>query len=225
MEVVLPSLDTVLTTQVKGFVDEPLGTFAYTSLPALRAASGSAADPANSVMVTFAQGVDAAAVRDDLNALPGVAVVVDSRALYEMAQSYMGLFYAFVGLMVVLGGVMALALIYTTMSSNISERLTEMASLRAAGMGRRRLTMLIASENMLLTVLGIIPGLIVGYYAAAAFMTSFSSDLFTFDLVLRPWTPVVVALALLVAALLSQWPVLRAVERIDIAKVVRERSM
>ncbi len=224
VEVALPSLDTVLTTQVEGFVDEPLGTFAYMSLPALRAASGSAADPVNAAMVTFAQGADAAAVRDDLNALSGVAVVVDSRALYEMAQSYMGLFYAFVGLMVVLGGVMALALIYTTMSSNISERLTEMASLRAAGMGRRRLTMLITSENMLLTVLGIIPGLIVGYYAAAAFMTSFSSDLFTFDLVLRPWTPVAVALALLTAALVSQWPVLRAVERIDIAKVVRERS-
>ena len=110
------------------------------------------------------------------------------------------------------------------LSSNISERVTELASLRAAGMGRRRMAVLITSENMLLTALGVVPGLIAGYYAARVFMATFSSDLFTFDLVLRPWTPVVVAAALLAAALLSQWPVLRAVGRIDIAKTVRERS-
>ena len=225
VRVALPSLGATVTVRVAGFVDEPLGTFAYMSLPALRAASGSGTDPVNAAMVVFASNADASAVREELNALPQVAAVIDSRALYATAQSYMGLFYAFVGLMVVLGAVMALALIYTTMSSNISERLTEMASLRAAGMGRRDLAILISGENMLLTCLGIVPGLIVGYYAARAFMTSFSSDLFTFDLVLRTWTPAVVALALIVAALLSQWPVLRAVERIDIAKVVRERSM
>jgi len=222
----LPSLGATIHEPVAGFVNEPLGTFAYLSLPALTRALGpGAADPANAAMVTFAPGADGAAVRSRLAALPQVGAVVDSRALYATAKSYMGLFYVFVGLMVVLGAVMALALIYTTMSANISERLTEVASLRAAGMGRRRLALLISSENLLLTLIGIVPGLIVGYYAAAAFMASFSSDLFSFDLALRPWTPVLVALALLIAALLSQWPVLRAVDRIDVAVVVRERSV
>ncbi|MEZ5126641.1 MAG: FtsX-like permease family protein [Thermoleophilia bacterium] len=225
VEVTLPGLDSSFKAEVAGFVDEPLGTFVYMSLPALRTALGGSVEPVNAAMVTFAAGADPAAVRADLSSLPEVTVVVDSRALYAMAQSFMGLFYAFVGLMVALGGIMALALIYTTMSSNISERLTELASLRAAGMSRRRLALLLTSENMLLTVLGIVPGLIAGYYAARLFMASFSSDLFTFNLALRPWTPVAVAAALLIAALLSQWPVLRAVERIDIAKTVRERSI
>jgi putative ABC transport system permease protein len=163
-------------------------------------------------------------VRARVAALSQVGAVVDSRALYTAAQSFMGLFYAFVGLMVVLGGVMALALIYTTMSANISERLTEVAALRAAGMGRRQLTLLISSENLLLTAIGIVPGLVAGYYAARAFMASFSSDLFSFDLALRPATLAYVAVTLLAAALLSQWPVLRAVDRIDVAVVVRERS-
>src|SRR5690606_24814573 len=109
--------------------------------------------------------------------------------------------------------------------ANISERLTELASLRAAGMGRRRLALLVSGENLLLTLLGIVPGLVVGYYASAAFLSTFSSDLFSFDLHLRPWTPAFVALALVGAALLSQWPVLRAVGRIDVARVVRERSV
>ncbi len=164
-------------------------------------------------------------MRARIAGLPEVAAVVDSRALYTAAQSFMGLFYAFVGLMVVLGAVMAVALIYTTMSANISERMTELASLRAAGMGRRQLTLLVSSENLLLTIIGIVPGLIVGYLAARAFMASFSSDLFSFDLSLRPTTPLFVALALVAAALVLQWPVLRAVDRIDVATVVRERSI
>ena len=221
----LPSLGATVRERVAGFVDEPMGTFAYLSLPALRTALGpGASDPVNAAMARFTAGADAAAVRARIAALPEVAAVVDSRALYTTAQSFMGLFYAFVGLMVVLGAVMAVALIYTTMSANISERMTELASLRAAGMGRRQLTLLVSSENLLLTLIGIVPGLIVGYLAARAFMASFSSDLFSFGLSLRPTTPLFVALALVVAALVLQWPVLRAVDRIDVATVVRERS-
>ena len=222
----LPSLGATVRERVAGFVDEPMGTFAYLPQPALRAALGpGAGDPVNGAMVTFAPGADAEAVRERLATLPEVAAVVDSKALATLARSFMGLFYAFVGLMVVLGGVMALALIYTTMSANISERLIELASLRAAGMARRRLALLVSGENLLLTLLGIIPGLVVGYYASAAFLSSFSSDLFSFDLELRAWTLPLVALALIAVALLSQWPVLRAVDRIDVAVVVRERSV
>jgi putative ABC transport system permease protein len=226
VEVVLPPLGATVSGRVAGFVDEPLGTLVYTSLPALESALGpGAGDPVNAAMLTFAPGADGAAARARLAALPQAGAVIDSRALYTSARSFMALFYAFVGLMVVLGAIMALALIYTTMSANISERLTEVASLRAAGMGRRRLTLLISSENVLLTLIGIVPGLIVGYYVARAFMATFSSDLFSFDLVLSPWTPLFVAVALIVAALVSQWPVLRAVDRIDVAEVVRERSV
>lgn len=225
VEVTLPSLGATIRERVAGFVDEPMGAFAYLSSPVLKSALGpGAADPTNAAMVTFTAGADGAAVRTRLAALPRVGAVIDSRALYAAAQSFMGLFYAFVGLMVALGAVMAFALIYTTMSANISERLAEIASLRAAGMGRRQLTLLVSSENVLLTLVGIVPGLIVGYYAAKAFMASFSSDLFSFNLALRPVTPLMVALALLTAALVSQWPVLRAVDRLDVAVVVRERS-
>ena len=69
------------------------------------------------------------------------------------------------------------------------------------------------------------PGLVVGYLGAAAFMASFSSDLFNFDLDVRPSTFVLTAAGVLLAALLSQLPILSAVRRIDIARVVRERGL
>jgi putative ABC transport system permease protein len=76
----------------------------------------------------------------------------------------------------------------------------------------------------MLTVAGIVPGLLVGYVAAAAFMASFSSDLFSFDLRVRPTTFLFSAVGVLLAALVSQLPIFAAVRRIDIAQVVRERA-
>jgi putative ABC transport system permease protein len=64
----------------------------------------------------------------------------------------------------------------------------------------------------------------VAWLVAREFMASFSSDLFRFDLQLRPWTPVLAGLAMVVVALLSEVPALRALRRVDLVRVVRERA-
>ncbi len=111
------------------------------------------------------------------------------------------------------------------MSVNVAERSREMASLLADGAERGRIARLITAENLLVTLAGVVPGLILGYAVSAAFMDSFSSDLFSFDLHMRPTTLALSALGILVVALVSQWPGLRAVGRLNIAQVVRQRSV
>jgi putative ABC transport system permease protein len=127
--------------------------------------------------------------------------------------------------MLVFGAVMSFALMFNTMSANVAERATEMATLRAAGVGRRTLSGILSRENLVVTAMGIVPGLALGTWLAAVFMDSFSSDLFSFSLQIRWSTLVLSALAMLGVALLSQWPGVRAVGRLDIASVVRERSL
>jgi putative ABC transport system permease protein len=153
-----------------------------------------------------------------------VATVVSSDTLKQLLDQFMGLFYAFVGVMFVLGALLALALIYATISANVSERTVELANLRASGMSAGEIGRMITAENLLLTAIGVVPGLIVGYLVAAQFMSSFSSDLFEFDLQVRPLSFVAAALACFVAVGLSLWPALRAVNRVDLARVVRERA-
>ena len=222
-----PAGGSTLTLPVAGFLDEPLGTFAYGSLATVARLTGtSTTDPQVDVaLVRYAAGTDRTAIADRLTASLAVAAVIDGRILYTTAQSFMGLFYAFVGLMLVFGAVLAFALIFTTMTANIAERATELAVLRTLGMPRATISRLVTAENVLLIVLGLVPGLIVGYLAAAAFMASFSSDLFRFDLQVRPTTFIGTALAILVVGVVSQWPALRAVGRIDLARIVRERSI
>jgi putative ABC transport system permease protein len=159
-----------------------------------------------------------------LDQLPGIVAVVDTAGLKALVDKYLGLFYAFVAIMLAFAAMLAFAIMFTTTSANLAERAIEVTTLRASGVAHRTLARLLRAENLLLTLSGIVVGLPVAYLAAQRFMAAYSSDLFQFDLHLRPWTPALTALALVTVALLSELPGLRALRRIEIARVVRERG-
>ena len=163
-------------------------------------------------------------MRRRLSALPGVVAFGDSNALLDTVNEYLGLFYAFVGIMLIFGAAMAFALLYNSIQANLAERAVEVATLRAAGIRFRSLSRMITAENFLVTAIGIVPGLIVGVEVSRLFLASFNSDSFSFDLQIRATTLVFSALAILAVSLLSERPGLRAVKRLDIAEVVRERA-
>jgi putative ABC transport system permease protein len=209
---------------IAGFVDEPLGTFVYASLSELDRAAG-AGVAANTALLRFAPDADAPKVLSELRAIPTVSVVVDSRGLAKSAKSLLALFSVFVGVMLLFGASMSFALMFNTMSANVAERASEMATLRATGVSRATISGLLTRENLLVTAIGIPLGLSIGYLLADGFMSSFSSDLFSFELHVRGTTLALAAAAMLGVALVSQWPGIRAVGRLDVARVVRERSV
>ena len=214
------------TARVAGFVTEPLGTPVYGSLPYLEQIVGPAGSAVlqNVAYVKYVPGSDAAGVANRLRALDGVAVVMDSHALFNLMNQFLGLFYVFIGVMVVLGGILAFALIYNTLVASISERATEIAVLRTLGMPSATISRLITGENLLLTAIGLVPGLLIGYLVAAQFMASFSSDMFQFNLEMRPTTLLLTAVAIVITGLLSQIPAMRQVRHLELGRIVRERA-
>ncbi len=68
--------------------------------------------------------------------------------------------------------VMAAALLYNTMSANVSERTGELSTLQAAGMGAGLLGRLVAAENMLLVVIALPIGLPAGALLADRIMST-----------------------------------------------------
>jgi putative ABC transport system permease protein len=210
-------------TVVAAFVEEPLGTMAYASRSYAERLAGTSL-PASAALVTYETGAESDTIRAAITDFAEVAAFEDAKALYAVVQDYMVLFYAFVGVMLVFGAAMAFALIFNSMSVNIAERTREVATLLAVGTDRRRISRYITAENLLVALLGIPLGLVVGYFAAAAAMGSFSSDLFAFDLWMAPTTYLWAAVSILIVALISQWPGLRAIRRISIPQIVKERS-
>jgi putative ABC transport system permease protein len=212
--------------KVAGFVKEPLGTSAYASLPYLASVVGPSLTPAlrNVAYVRFTPDAPHESVTASLRDIAGVAAVIDNRGLFDLMNQFLGLFYVFIGVMVVLGGILAFALIYNTLVASISERATEIAVLRTLGMPSSTISRLITGENLLLTAIGLVPGLAIGYAVSAVFMASFSSDMFRFDLEIQPTTLLFTSLAIIVTGLLSQIPAMRAVRHLELGKIVRERA-
>lgn len=107
--------------------------------------------------------------------------------------------------------------------AHIAERSVEVATVRAEGVRLRGLSRLITVENLLVTLLGIPPGIALGLLLCKPLLRAYINDLWRFDLVLELATPFLVAAAICLTAVLSQWPGLRAIRRLDIATVVRLR--
>ncbi len=224
VEVTAPGTGVSAPVPIDGFLEEPLGTYVYAPLGPIRRLAGPRLGLGNVALVRYAPGVDREAMRRRLSSLPGVVAFSDSNALLDMVNEYLGLYYAFIGVMLLFGAAMAFALLYNSIQANLAERAVEVATLRAAGTRFRTLSRMITAENFLVTAIGIVPGLIVGYEVARLFLASFASDSFTFDLQIRTSTMVLSSLAILAVSLLSERPGLRAVKRLDIAQVVRERA-
>jgi putative ABC transport system permease protein len=204
---------------IAGFVDEPTSPVVYIAadnVAALAAPSG--------VMVKLAPGTSHDEVSRAVTALPGVAAYVSTESVARTIRQAFSLYNAMVGLMQVLAGVMAAALLYSTMSANVRERTGELGTLQAAGMGAGLLGRSVAAENMLLVVVGLPIGLLAGTLLADRIMVTYKTE-YRWHLDMDPKTPLIVAAAVLVAALLAQIPAFRIIGRIDVAKVVRERSL
>jgi putative ABC transport system permease protein len=234
IEIRLPALETDISTTVAGFVDEPLTTAAYLSSGTLTdlivgtdagiAAADLEAPNITSIKTLFVDGAEQETVIGNLDRVDTVAVVVDADEIRDLAESFQALFYAFIGIMIVFGGAMAFALIFNIISVNVAERSGEFASMRANGLTHRRVASMLVGETGLLTAIGIIPGLLVGWLAAVALIDSFSSPEFPITAEMRLFTYVGSALAMFVVAALSLIPALRAVKRIDVGTIVRERA-
>ena len=214
---------TVLETVV-GFVDESVGSFAYITLGQL-SAQLNGVNPVNAVLVKYAPSVNRQAMTEAIGRVPGIVVVVDSKATASaFSGQFLSLFYTLVGAMLIFGVALAGALIFSTVSVNILERSQEFATLLTSGVRMRQLAALVTAENLALTLSGLVPGLLIGYWAAGAFLSSFNSDLFHFDEYVLPRSYLIAAAAIVAAALASEVPGLRTIARIDLAAAVRERA-
>jgi putative ABC transport system permease protein len=214
---------TRLTERVAGFVDEPLTAVAYTSLDHLHRAVGHSID--SGALVKLRPGINRDAAAHRLGQLPGAAAYFDNAALEATLRDAFQIMDVLVGVMLLFAIVMAIALLYNAMSANLAERSVELGTLNAAGISRGILGRLVATENLLLTVIGIPLGLVAGIGVARWFMSNYENLGYRWELRMQSSTIVVVVLAVLGSSVVSQWSTWRGLKGINVAKIVRERSL
>jgi putative ABC transport system permease protein len=212
-----------LDEPVAGFVDEPMSPIAYISLDYLDATLGRPTTTGALVQLRPDADRDQAATR--LGQLPGAAAYFDNAALEATLRRSFDLVDVLLAVMLAFAVIMAAALLYNAMSANLAERSVEVGTLNAAGIARAMLARLVATENLILTAAGIPIGLVAGVYLAQAFMAAFETEGYRWALRLQGTTVLTVVAGVIIGAVISQLPVLRGLRRIDLANIVRERSL
>jgi putative ABC transport system permease protein len=160
----------------------------------------------------------AAAIHAGLHAFPGLKI--QTRAAFQKSQQdqvdqLLGLVYALLALAVII----ALIGIVNTLMLSVFERTHEIGLLRAVGMKRRQVRVMIRSESVILAVFGAIIGIVVGTALGAAFAGSLKQQGIT-DVVI-PGSSLVVFLVLSVVLGLAAagWPARRAA-RLDVLRAI-----
>ena len=218
---VVPSTGPARSIHLAGLVDEPLGTALYSTNATARSITNA---ESNGYLLRFGDGADRDRVRATASGFSGVVAYTDNRAVENQLRSYLVIFWVFAGATLVLGALLAFTVIYVTMTINLAERTGELATLRATGAPIRRLTATVAIENIAVTLLAVPIGLAAGVGAGWLFLRSFNNDLFSLHLSVGASALTLAAIAVTAAAAGSQLPAARLIKRIDVAKVVRERS-
>jgi putative ABC transport system permease protein len=219
---VIPGAGAAREVRLAGLVDEPLGTALYATSAVAQSITSAGPD---TYLLRLDAGADRGRVRAAATGLTGVLAYTDAAAVKRQIESYLIIFWVFAGSMLGLGALLAFTVIYVTMTVNVAERTRELATLRAAGAPARRLTAALALENLTATALAVPIGLAVGLGVGWGFLRSFNNDLFHLHLSIGPAALTLAVITVMAAAAVSQLPAARLINRIDVARVVRERAL
>ena len=138
-------------------------------------------------------------------------MVVQTRPQFDQAQvasvnQVLGLVYALLALAVII----ALIGIVNTLMLSVFERTHEIGLLRAVGMKRRQVRVMIRSEAVILAIFGAIIGIIIGTGMGIALVSSLKQQGITDTVVPASRLVIFLVLAALLGLVAASWPARRA---------------
>lgn len=122
---------------------------------------------------------------------------------------------AVVGLIVTLAAGLALAVLFTLASTNISERTREIATLKVLGFYKREVHAYVHKEMLTLTIIGILLGLPLGRLIAGLLTSALRMPSLYFEVEVAPLSYCIAGFITLIFALIVQWSTNPALDRID----------
>ena len=216
--------------KVAGFVKQPMGSFGYTTLSQVQelASDPEQEHPDNEFLISgILLSVDpdhADSMREKAYHIPGAPTVELTSEISGRVDTMMDLIRGMMWVMLGFGAALSLAIVFTTVTVSILERRREIATMRTLGEGKGRIAAMITIENIVLGLTGVIPGIPLGYYLAVFMMSLVQSDMMNFYLAIFPRTYLMTVGMVILIMLLSQLPGIRNVNRMDLARVIKEQA-
>ena len=127
----------------------------------------------------------------------------------------------FIGVMILFAGALTAAIVYNTVATNVFERRSEIASLRALGVTLRETVAMLTIENLASSAIGLAVGLPLGALAARGITELYQSETISIVFHVAPRSYIFATLFTLALVLVCQLPALRGLRRMNLAQMTR----
>ena len=174
-----------LTVTVSGISENYIYNYAYLSPETWAAQTGEEPEYQTSY-VNMKEGQDiheASAAIMNCDVIASVTAYEDMRTRFGSMMESMD--YV-VLVIIVCAGALAFIVLYNLTNINITERLREIATIKVLGFYRNETASYVFRENLILTGLGILAGLVMGKYLHSFVMSQIDIDMITFDVHIAP---------------------------------------
>ncbi|RLC93070.1 MAG: hypothetical protein DRI39_06865 [Chloroflexi bacterium] len=216
------SASAVEQLRVSGFVKQPMGTYGYVTLEQARDLVGG--QPVLSGLMLDVKPGCLGSIREQAYQIPGTASVELTAESLDKVNELMGLLRVMMWVMVGFGAALSLAIVFTTVTVSVLGRRWEIATMRTLGESRGRIAAMLTIENLSLGLVGLLPGVGLGYGLAMLFFGLIESDMISFDLVVFTDTYLLATGLVVLIMLLSQLPGIRYLNRLNLARVAKEQA-
>ncbi len=205
-------------------VRQPLGAGLYMDADALRQRFGSRLGfPPGSIsgMVIKAAPGHQQAVAARAYDLPSATMVETTYDIRKEIDQGMAMTYIFIGVLMLFAGALTVAIVYNTINSNVHERRSEIASLRALGVRMAEVRRMITIENLASTLLGILVGVPLGIAGARGMIEMWESEMISISFYVAPRTYAISVIFTLVLVLACELPAFRNLADMNLAQMTR----
>lgn len=209
------------TAPVSGIAMSYLGNTLYMTESAYEAAFGAPCEQ-NGVLAHLSGGADEQiAFSEGLTEDGRYLSVVSTQKLVNDFSSAFTLINTVVYVVIVLAAALSFTVVFTLSNTNISERERELATIKVLGFRRPEVHRYINKETLILTGIGIVCGMPLGYFLARSLTWILRMPSLYFDVVVDPLTYVISAVLAFVFTLLVNFITDRSLDRIDMVGALK----
>jgi putative ABC transport system permease protein len=212
----IPGLDEK-ELQVKGIVEQYLGANAYMDIGAMYDLLEEKSIATGAYVLTDSD------ITGSLKEIENIRAVQSVGDMQDAMVEYMDMIIASMGTMMIFGGILGFAIVYNITTVSINERLLEFSSLRVMGFEKKEIFRMITRENSLMTLIGILLGIPVGYGMIKGLETSISTDIYTIPAIIMPSTYVIATVATLIFVAIAQLATYRKIHNLSFLDALKNR--
>ena len=128
-----------------------------------------------------------------------------------------------VGVYMLFGAILGFAIVYNVTIISIGERMMEFSSLRVLGFEKKEIYKLVSRENGLMTIMGILLGVPLGYGMCVGLVSAVSTDIYSIPILISPSSYIITAIATFLIVLVAQLATIRKIYRMNFIDALKNR--